>query len=521
METGENKIEETNIDETKKPDRKLVALLIFCYLITILMVLDLFGVWNFFDFDGTGLSTKLIGQSETKSLVSDSMMDTMKTKGCVADGILTGFGGDFSEIVSMLGRSNCQFLHRSIETWNQPPNFDLILERMNAIRNRTGKTFIYSLFVAESINYKSEYYFPDENRNFDFEKMCKDGTKGVWGENTCRPYFGSDEYLKYIKYITHRAIDLGVKDIIFGQIYYQDPNWKSEPLAGKVVDEIRAYARAKNKDVAIGAQTNTIDDEQYLRQFDYITGGVGQRESDGYIEEGSACWSYFLEKYNYCWALMWNQKYKSKANNVLVYLDWNNEANDDMNRFVRMNDEERRNFLGKAYDFFLWRGVGFLLPLQAVLDGSGNGCYGSDKIFYSASKKYSCGDEEAIREIISRTGHLPEYSQFVSQDVPTKMKVGEKYQVKVTMRNNSLYVWRKSANYELLAENPHANKVWSIEKVELENNDKIKQKETKDFIFEITAPNTPGQYNFQWRMAKDGIGFGDFSENVLIEVGQK
>jgi hypothetical protein len=39
------------------------------------------------------------------------------------------------------------------------------------------------------------------------------------------------------------------------------------------------------------------------------------------------------------------------------------------------------------------------------------------------------------------------------------------------------------------------------------------------FTFNITAPSTPGTYNFQWRMVQDGVEwFGPLTPNVPVSV---
>lgn len=450
-------------------------------------------------------------------MASKDLMTRMKTKGCVADGLLTGYGGAFSDKVRMLKNSQCDFLHRSIETWNKPPDFEAIKKNMEVIKKETDKKFIYSLFIAESINVKSEYFA--KTHKFDFSKMCQEGTQGDWGPDTCKPSLSKSEYKHYVKYITEQAIDLGVQDIVFGQIYYQDDNWEKEPRIKEVVEDIRKYAASKGREIAIGAQTNTIDDEKYLKNFDYITGGIGQDPETGYIEDSGPCWSYYQKKHNYCWAMMWNKKYMSKANNVLVYLDWNNDSYDDMNRFAKMPQQKRHSFLGNAYDFFFHRNVGFLLPLEAVLDGSGQGCYGAEKNFYSANNTYSCKDEKAINGILARQDYLPKRAEYITQSVPLKMETGKKYDVTVTMRNNSLLDWSKDEHIQFGASNPTDNKNWGLSRVTLGDKDRIKPGQKKEFAFSVTAPSKPGKYEFQWRMVqKDDQWFGQPSANVSIEV---
>jgi hypothetical protein len=460
----------------------------------------------------------------TPPALPDNLMETMKTKGCVADGLLTGFGEDINAKAVLLSDSECLYLHRAIETWNIPPDFDSISAGMKTVRRASGKNYIWGMFLAEAINIKSSYYFANENRNFDFSAMCAEGTLGAWGENTCRPSLNKSEYRKYLDFITKKAIDLGVTDFTFGQVYYQDVAWKSNPQIGGVIKDMRDYAEQRGKKIVVGAQTNDIDDEEYLRQFDYITGGIGQ-DSEGNIEDGE-CWSTYWERggYNFCWAMMWNERFKSKANNVLVYLDWNNASNDDMNRFVRMSREKRHKFLAKSYNYFLSQNIGFLMPMLAVLDGSGRGCYGNSPVFYSSSNNFLCKDENAINTILASDAELDNLSswdnaKFLEVEVPIEMLAQKKYQVKVKVKNSSIKSWNFTDGYKLGSSNPQDTFRWQINRVSLEEEEEILPGATKEFVFDVIAPKETGEYDFQWRMLKEGVHwFGAYSDNIKVRV---
>jgi hypothetical protein len=192
-------------------------------------------------------------------------------------------------------------------------------------------------------------------------------------------------------------MDLGVQSFLFGQIYYQENS--DDPKKGhmaKVLEEMRSYAQEKNMDIIIGAQTGTITDEKYLKMFDYIEGGVGMGE-DGWVENGP-CWSHKKS----CWALLWHDKYASRANNVLLHLDWSGLKFDDMSVFARKDKAERAEILERLYKYFTNKNMGFLMPLMATLHKENGGCYGPKKGFYSASLEYSCQDEEVINSILKK-----------------------------------------------------------------------------------------------------------------------
>lgn len=325
----------------------------------------------------------------------DPKMDLIKSRGCVTDGLLNGFGGDDRSSVAMINRSQCYYLHRALETWLEPPDFETAYRIHREI---TKPNTVYGMFLAEAIDVKANYDYPSENRQFDFRKMCRKGSKNFWGEHTCKPTLESAEYRKYLEYITERAMDLGIQVFLFGQVFYQDASDPNRTRMPEVIASMREYAEFRGMKIVIGAQTNDIKDEDYLRQFDFIEGGVGI-DTEGNIEDGSCFSRWWKKPGDWCWALLWHPEYASKANHVLVHLDWSGKVGDDMSRFVRMDKEARSETLNRLYRFFQEKKIGFLMPMMARLHRDNEGCYGVDKHFYSASRKYSCGDEDAINDI--------------------------------------------------------------------------------------------------------------------------
>lgn len=324
------------------------------------------------------------------SPVEISMSD-MKKKGCVVDGLLSGYGDNTEIEVAMVNHSGCQYLHRALETWNAPPDFLKASQIMETIKL---KDVVYGMFLAEAIKKDAIYYYPGEKRFFNFKKMCREGSDNSWGEKTCKPNMKSEEYQTYLKFITRRAMDLGIQSFLFGQIYYQDTADLKKSKISEIVSDMRNYAKEKKMEIVIGAQTGDIMDEKYLDNFDYIEGGVGMGE-DGEIENGP-CWS---EKSG-CWALLWNERYSKKAKNVFLHLDWSGLKFDDMDVFSRMSLEKRAETLKKLHKYFTSKKMGFLLPMMATLDKENGGCFGPSPGFYSASRDYSCDDEEAIKAIL-------------------------------------------------------------------------------------------------------------------------
>jgi hypothetical protein len=104
---------------------------------------------------------------------------------------------------------------------------------------------------------------------------------------------------------------------------------------------------------------------------------------------------------------------------------------------------------------------------------------------------------------------------FVSQNVVTTMEAGQTYSASIRLRNVGTSNW--NGTYRLSSENPTGNFIWGLNSVNLPNS--VPPGSEVTFTFNITAPSTPGTYNFQWRMMKDGTGsFGPLTTNQQINV---
>lgn len=109
---------------------------------------------------------------------------------------------------------------------------------------------------------------------------------------------------------------------------------------------------------------------------------------------------------------------------------------------------------------------------------------------------------------------------FVSQSIPTAMNAGQQYSVSVTMYNSGTKTWTAADQHRLGSQNPQDNGTWGITRVDVPTT--VAPGSNATFTFNITAPSSPGTYNFQWRMVQDGIGqwFGGHTENVTVSVTQ-
>jgi len=325
------------------------------------------------------------------------VMSRMKKEGCVADGFLSGYGDDVNSSIALVSRSECYYFHRALETWLQAPDFKDAREILSKVERK--KPAVYGMFIAEAIATNEDYYFPAEERDFEFKEMCRSGSKNYWGEHSCKPSFESKEYRKYLKYITERAMDMGIQSFLFGQIFYQEKSDLGQAIIPEIIRDMREYAEFRGMEIVIGAQTNDITDSTYLGYFDFIEGGVGI-DSVGDVQDNPCHGRWWQEPGDWCWGLLWHPVYKDKAKNVFVHFDWSGKIGDDMSVFTRMSKEKRTATMRDLYTRFQKQNVGFLLPLLATLHRDNEGCYGPKKRYYSAHRKYSCQDEDVINEIL-------------------------------------------------------------------------------------------------------------------------
>lgn len=107
---------------------------------------------------------------------------------------------------------------------------------------------------------------------------------------------------------------------------------------------------------------------------------------------------------------------------------------------------------------------------------------------------------------------------FVSQNVQSTMQAGTIYEVSVTFQNTGNTTWATSEKYHLGSQNPQDNTTWGFMRVGW-GTDEVQPGESKTFSFNVTAPGTPGTYNFQWKMVRDTYEwFGMQSTNVPVTV---
>ena len=114
-------------------------------------------------------------------------------------------------------------------------------------------------------------------------------------------------------------------------------------------------------------------------------------------------------------------------------------------------------------------------------------------------------------------------SEFVSLSIPEKMAAGEKYKVRVTMKNTGTSVWLPGSldGYKIAPVTETSDIIypeWNTNAVYLSNS--IDPGQTSDIEFYVTAPLNPGIYGMQWMMKKGDNYFGQKTNRAGVNVYQ-
>ncbi len=115
---------------------------------------------------------------------------------------------------------------------------------------------------------------------------------------------------------------------------------------------------------------------------------------------------------------------------------------------------------------------------------------------------------------------LTNNSQWISQNVPATVTAGQTFPVSVTFKNTGTSTWYSGGvnPYRLGSQNVQDNETWGRLRVELPVS-QVLPNTNVTFNFTATAPSTPGQYNFQWKMVKELVEwFGAIPPNRVITV---
>lgn len=171
--------------------------------------------------------------------------------------------------------------------------------------------------------------------------------------------------------------------------------------------------------------------------------------------------------------------------------------------------------------------VRFIMPLGSAYSVSGGTewqAFDGDSVHVvDVSVDLGPNDTTTVRIVESGDAPPPDPNNatFVSQDVPTFLDPGQTAAVSVRMKNTGTVTWSSAEGHQLGSQSPEDNSIWGLNRVDLDADVAVDSEYS--FDFEITAPESPGLYDFRWRMlddAGDNTGwFGSLSNNAVIKVG--
>ena len=101
-------------------------------------------------------------------------------------------------------------------------------------------------------------------------------------------------------------------------------------------------------------------------------------------------------------------------------------------------------------------------------------------------------------------------AQFVSQAVPTPLTPGATFTANIFMKNLGTQTWSETG-YALVA----IQGGWGVSSIPASA---VPHGETCQFSATLRAPLTTGFFHFQWRMAHNGVKFGQPSQDIVITV---
>ncbi len=115
---------------------------------------------------------------------------------------------------------------------------------------------------------------------------------------------------------------------------------------------------------------------------------------------------------------------------------------------------------------------------------------------------------------------VSENSTFLSQSVPASMTAGQPYTVTITWENTGLLAWLGDQQMGIWSQLPTQNNTWGVENVYLAPGEIVAVGATQSFVFDVTAPSTPGTYTFCWslRDLEENGSFGEQSSVLNIPV---
>lgn len=117
------------------------------------------------------------------------------------------------------------------------------------------------------------------------------------------------------------------------------------------------------------------------------------------------------------------------------------------------------------------------------------------------------------------TAFAADDSRFLSQVVPASLSAGTSTSVSLTFMNTGTTPWTVPGGYVLACPDAVIAATWEVDTVGLPG--PVEPGTSVTFTFRVTAPDTAGTHNFQWRMQHGTTLFGATSPNVPVKVSAR
>lgn len=114
-------------------------------------------------------------------------------------------------------------------------------------------------------------------------------------------------------------------------------------------------------------------------------------------------------------------------------------------------------------------------------------------------------------------------AKFVSQIVPNTLESNSNYRVTMQFQNTGSSAWSNKTGFAIIPAKKSVYKAWGISSVQLPQNRTIAPGQSLTVNIPIKTPKNPGNYPFEWQIAKNGAVFGQKSPeiNIRVESGEK
>lgn len=114
-------------------------------------------------------------------------------------------------------------------------------------------------------------------------------------------------------------------------------------------------------------------------------------------------------------------------------------------------------------------------------------------------------------------------AKFVSQIIPNTLASNSNYKVTMQFQNTGSSEWSNKSGFAIIPAKKSVHTAWKIKSIQLPQNTTISPGQLLTASIPIKTPKKPGNYPFEWQLAKDGSVFGQKSPkiDIRVESGEK